>query len=186
MYKPLANLTNKKPTEQHASANKPTIKRHSEPYSHHHGKIRKRYNKRQREIHRYIRIGIGLATALIAVTAIAGGISMFKGSDEYGFPLAWLDGTIFTSYLIPSIALTVFVGGSCLAASITNFSHRRITFPISIVAGIMLCSFVLTEAIVLKNIPERPIVLEVFYFVWGLAILMTSTYLFAIKHTPTK
>ena len=186
MYKPFANLTNQRPKEQKVIVNKAVIKRHSAPYAHTHGKIRKTYNKRQRETHRYIRIGIGLATALIAVTALAGGISMFKGSDEYGFPLAWLEGTIFNSYLIPSIALTVLVGGSCLAASITNFSHRRITFPISMFAGAMLCSFVLTEAIVLRNIPERPVVLEVFYFFWGLSILITSTYLYVIKHSPTK
>lgn len=184
MYKPLANFSNKNKVDQ--STLKPKFKRHSQSNLNKYGKMRKRYNNKQRATQRYIRIGIGLATGLISGTAIAGGISMFKGSDEYGFPLTWLEGTIFTSYLIPSIALAVLVGGSCLAASITNFSHRKITFPLSILAGIMLCSFVLVETIVLKNVQDRPIALEIFYFFWGIAILLSSTYLYAIKHVPSK
>jgi hypothetical protein len=184
MYKPLANFSNKNKIDQ--STFKPKFKRHSHSNLNKYGKMRKRYNNKQRVIHRYIRIGIGLATGLISGTAIAGGVSMFGGSDEYGFPSSWLEGTIFSSYLIPSLALGVLVGGSCLAASITNFSHKKITLPLSIIAGIMLCCFVLVETIVLKNVQARPIGLEIFYFFWGMAILLCSTYLYAINHIPSK
>jgi hypothetical protein len=184
MYKPIANFTNKNIVDQ--STLKPKFKRHSQSNLNKYGKMRKRYNNKQRATQRYIRIGIGIATGLIAGTAIAGGISMFKGSDEYGFPLAWLEGSIFSSYKIPAIALVIFVGGSCLAASITNFSHKRITLPISMFAGLMLCSYVLTETIVLRNTPDRPVGLEIFYFFWGMTILLCSTYLYAIKHVPSK
>ena len=184
MYKPLANFSKKNKIDQ--STIKPKLKRHSQSNLNRYGKMRKRYNNKQRAIQRYIRIGIGLATGLISGAAIAGGFSMFIGADEYGFPLTWLEGTIFSSYLIPSIALGVLVGGSCLAASITNFSHRKITLPLSIFAGIMLCSFVIVEVIVLKNVQARPIEYEIFYSFWGIAILLSSTYLYAIKHIPSK
>ena len=148
--------------------------------------MKRRYNKKQRVVQRYIRIGVGLATGLISLTALAGGISMFMGSDEYGFPLNWLDGSIFSSYLIPSLALGILVGGSCLTASITNFMHRRISIPISVFAGLMLCSFVIVEIITLRNIIERPIALEIFYLFWGITIFSCSSFLYAVNHVPSK
>jgi len=147
--------------------------------------ITKRYNKRQKELHRYMRIGIGLATALISLTAFGGGMSMILGSDEFAYPIAWLQGTPFKDYTIPGSVLAFVVGGSCLIASITNFSHKRITLPLSMVAGVILSIFVMVEAYFLRNVTYRPIEAEIFYFFWGVAIFGFSTYLYSIKHVPS-
>ena len=164
----------------------PKIKRHSKSSLSAYGHMRKRYNKRQRAIHRYIHIGIGVATGLISLAATASGISMFKGSDEFRFPLSWLEGTIFTNYSYPALALGVLVGGSCLAASISNFSKQKISTALAILASTFLISFVLLEMIILKKIADRPVTLELFYLFWGIAIFSCSSYLYTIKHVPNK
>lgn len=53
---------------------------------------------------------------LVGLNALGGGIYGMAGAR--GIPVAWLAGTPFRSYLIPSLVLVVLVGGSSLTAAI--------------------------------------------------------------------
>lgn len=161
---------------------KPTLKRHSKSKRSKFFGLPKRYNKKQLEIQRYIRIALSLATGLISIAAIAGSHSMLLGSDEDGFPLRWLEGSIFSNYFYPALALGILVGITNLAACITNLLRRQITLPISIISGMMICCFVIVELITLKNNSDRPMEFDLFYLFWGIAILVCSCYLYVIQY----
>lgn len=70
-----------------------------------------------------IRSIIGTLLGIMALNAFGGGVYGVMGAE--GIPLAWLHGSPFTSYFIPSLILFVIVGGFSLAASIAVFTHSR-------------------------------------------------------------
>ncbi|MEQ1871424.1 MAG: hypothetical protein ABL961_15525 [Vicinamibacterales bacterium] len=53
---------------------------------------------------------------IVAINAFGGGAYGIAGAK--GIPTAWLAGSPFSSYLIPSIVLFVLVGGSSLFAAV--------------------------------------------------------------------
>ncbi|MFN7914838.1 MAG: hypothetical protein U0Q55_05820 [Vicinamibacterales bacterium] len=53
---------------------------------------------------------------LVGLNALGGGIYGMAGAR--GIPVAWLAGTPFRSYLIPSLVLVVLVGGASLTAAL--------------------------------------------------------------------
>jgi hypothetical protein len=72
---------------------------------------------------RVIRNIIGTLLGILALNAFGGGVYGMMGAG--GIPVAWLHGSPFTSYFIPSLILFAVVGGFSLAASIAVFSHSR-------------------------------------------------------------
>jgi len=72
---------------------------------------------------RVIRSIIGTLFSIMALNAFGGGVYGMMGAE--GIPVAWLHGSPFTSYFIPSLILFVVVGGFSLAASIAVFTHSR-------------------------------------------------------------
>ncbi|MCK7534629.1 MAG: hypothetical protein MZV63_28310 [Marinilabiliales bacterium] len=65
---------------------------------------------------RFIQIILGILTSFVALTAIGGGTAILTEFDK--FPIEWLDGTPFRSYVIPAFLLIILVGGSALFAAI--------------------------------------------------------------------
>ncbi len=63
-----------------------------------------------------LRIALGSVLALIALNAFGGGAYGMAGAD--GVPTAWLRGTPFVTYLVPSVILFVVVGGAFLFAAV--------------------------------------------------------------------
>lgn len=67
--------------------------------------------------HTLVRIAIAVPEALIALSAIGGGIVMLGGTYQDGvlieaggrgqFPLEWLDNTPFSDYTIPALILAI-------------------------------------------------------------------------------
>ncbi len=61
--------------------------------------------------------------ALVALNAFGGGIYGLAGAE--GVPTAWLDGSPFASYLVPSAILLVVVGGAFVVATIAVVMRAR-------------------------------------------------------------
>ncbi|MGD0247569.1 MAG: hypothetical protein ABSB75_00805 [Candidatus Limnocylindrales bacterium] len=105
---------------------------------------------------------------LVALAAIGGGATMLTGLDK--FPPAWLEGTPFSSYVIPGLLLALFVGGSAAVATATLLVARNWSGQASIVAGAVLMGWLVGEVLILKQ-PSAPSPTEVFFFVIGLIML---------------
>ncbi len=52
----------------------------------------------------------------VALTAVAGGIALAVGMEASRFPLSWLEGTPFETYVLPGIVLAAVVGGTAFVA----------------------------------------------------------------------
>jgi hypothetical protein len=70
------------------------------------------------------RYTLGTLLAFLALNAFGGGYYGISGAE--GVSLELLDGSPFSSYLIPSLILFVVVGGSALFASIALFAGSKI------------------------------------------------------------
>jgi len=93
---------------------------------------------------RWSRRGVLIALELVVtVNAIGGGVYGLAGAPDV--PRSWLDGSPFSSYLIPSLALLLCVGGSAvvgLAASVTG--HIRAP-ELAIGCGAVLLTWLVVE-----------------------------------------
>ncbi len=128
-----------------------------------------------------VRIVPGILTAFVALTSIGGGVALLTGAEGNRFPLAWLDGTPFRSYMIPALILTLVVGGSALLASVITFQGRKSGARFLMVSGLLLAGFVTIEALILKQVPPGPTGIEAVYFAIGATILGFAVYLWGAQ-----
>jgi len=76
---------------------------------------------------------LGGVLALLALNAVAGAVYGMAGAS--GVPREWLEGSPFTSFLVPSLFLLVVVGGSAAVASFGVLSWARWARPAAMLAG---------------------------------------------------
>src|SRR5947209_20483601 len=136
--------------------------------------------------HKLVRIVLVVLEAFVALSAIAGGIALLRGTFAQGIPVAWLEGTPFTDYTIPGLALAIVVGGGMAVAAVTVFIQREWAVLISAAAGICMVGFEVVEAASVdsKAGDGLPLMagLQVLYFVLGLAIFGLATYLWMTEY----
>jgi hypothetical protein len=75
--------------------------------------------------HKGIRIALAVIEPCIGLGAIGGGIALLRGAMGQWLPVAFLQGTPFSDYIIPGLLLTVVVGGGMLLAAATQFIQRE-------------------------------------------------------------
>ena len=139
--------------------------------------------------HTLVRIAIGVPEALIALSAIGGGIVMLAGTYQAGvlieaggrgqFPLKWLHNTPFSDYTIPALILAIGVGGSSLLAAATIFIGREIGVLASVSAGLIMAGYIVVEVVMLKQGVSW---IEGLYFGLGLLISGLAAYLWMAKY----
>lgn len=85
------------------------------------------------------RIGLIAANLFLGVTAVAGGLALLLGWIAPGLEL--LEGSPFTSYTIPGLALLALVGGSALLAGGAALRRAAWGPPASVVAAAAIIIF---------------------------------------------
>ncbi len=115
-----------------------------------------------------------VSSVFVALTAIGGGITLVLGVDK--FPAQWLVGTLFRSYLIPGLILTIVVGGSAAAAAVTVLRKSGKGALFSIIAGVILLGWLLGERLILPKTAFDPkfFWLEAIYIAAGLLMVVPS------------
>lgn len=122
-----------------------------------------------------MRSALVVIDAFVALTAIGGGVALAAGLEANRFPLDWLQGTPFHSYLIPGLILAGVVGGSAAVAAVVTLRAPRAGGLVSVLAGVILLGQI-TGELVLLNQPAWSAV-EVFYFVLGLVMVALGLFL---------
>lgn len=139
---------------------------------------------------RWIRIAsatVFVADVFVALTAVFGGITVAAGVDK--FPPAWLTGTVFSSYLIPGLILTVVVGGSATAAMSATLCERDAGTLFSGVAGGILLGWMVGERLILPSVAFAPQFwwLEAIYVAAGLMMLVPAAAIrWAVHNSPSR
>ncbi len=104
----------------------------------------------------------------VAVSAIAGGFAILAG--WLAPPIEALQGSIFTSYDVPALALPVAVGGVALVASIALIRHLIWAATASVVAGLTLTAYLVVEVATIGLSSW----LQPFYFVVALIMIVLA------------
>jgi len=100
------------------------------------------------------RLGLGALEALIAVSAAGGAAYGLSGAP--GVSTSWLDGSPFSSYVIPSIVLLVAVGGSAALALAALLAGSRRAPALATAAGAILVGWIAVEVIWIPFSPLQP------------------------------
>jgi hypothetical protein len=115
-----------------------------------------------------VRVVLIVLDAVVGVTAVGGGVALAAGLEGRRYPVAWLEGTPFGSYLVPGLILAVAVGGSAAAAAVLTATTPGAGARVSALAGVILMGQIAGEVRVLR----QPITwIEVVYFAIGSAMV---------------
>ncbi len=109
----------------------------------------------------------------VAVSAIAGGFAILAG--WLAPPMEALQGSIFSSYDVPALALVVVVGGASLVASIALIRHLTWAATASVMAGLALMAYLVVEVATIGLSSW----LQPFYFVVALIMIVLALQLMA-------
>jgi hypothetical protein len=143
------------------------------------------WNERNKQMkHKFTRITLVVFEAIVALSAIAGGVSLATGTIT--FPLAWLQGTPFSDYTIPGLVLAIVVGGSALLAAATVFIRREWAVLVSVAAGLLMVGYEVVRVAMIDHLDW----FYALYFVLGLSIFGLAAYLWIAEyrrqHFPTR
>jgi hypothetical protein len=94
-----------------------------------------------------IRYSLGSLLAFGALNAIGGGYYGLSGAA--GVPTAWLEGSPFSDYFIPSLILLVVVGGSFLTAAILVFAGMHIARVAALTAGLVVLGWLAAQVAII-------------------------------------
>lgn len=89
------------------------------------------------------RYGLGVLLGILALNAFAGGIYAMAGAE--GVPVAWLEGSAFSSYFIPGMILFAIVGGLAAIAAIAVLAKRESGYDLAKAAGWTLMIWIVTQ-----------------------------------------
>jgi hypothetical protein len=131
-----------------------------------------------RKIRKIINVSLIVLTGFLSLTSISGGIALLTGF--YAPPVSQLEGTIFKSFLIPGIALSVIVGGSSFFAAMLLIYKNRFSSLISTVTGIVIMFFEFIEVLMIGSPHGAARTLQIFYFSLGTIIAIFSIFVWFI------
>ena len=136
--------------------------------------------------HKLVRIVLVALETFVGLGAVAGGIALLTGVFAQGIPVAWLQGTPFSDYTVPGLALAILVGGGMLLAAATVFIRHEWAVLVSAVVGIFMVGFEVVEAASVDGKIGDGLTLvaglQAFYFVLGLAIFGLAAYLWRAEY----
>ncbi len=116
----------------------------------------------------------------LALTAIPGGFCLLSGIATP--PLDELKGSFFTDYTIPGIALMIIVGGSALFTSIMLIRKNKYAILCSAFVGLIIMTFEFVEVLAIGSPTGAGLVMQIIYFVLGIAIVKFSFFYVFFKH----
>jgi peptidoglycan/LPS O-acetylase OafA/YrhL len=133
------------------------------------------------------RIALAILDGFLGITAAVGGVCLLLRVSFVTPPADLLDGSPFTSYTIPGLALLALVGGGGLLATILTARRSPWGTLASALAGVMIIIFEAVELVVIGFTG-----LLAFYMLLGVAILAVAAHLFALdqplplpgRHSP--
>ena len=120
-------------------------------------------------------IGLGSLQAFIGLGALGGGLMLVidPSGETLGVPSDFLEGSPFSSFLIPGIFLMAVNGIGSLIGAGFSFARRRYAQELAIVLGAIMAAWILIQVAIISSIGF----LHVFYFVLGIVELGMGVYI---------
>jgi hypothetical protein len=119
-----------------------------------------------------LRVALIVLTGFLALSAVPGGITLLAGI--YTPPVEQLKGSVFSSFLVPGLALLVVVGGGALLALVLLIRGSRLGLVVAGLAGAFVMVFEFVEVLAIGSPPGPAFVMQVLYFGIGLGLVCLS------------
>ena len=126
-----------------------------------------------------------LISKILAVLLLfTGAISVISGiiiiaTNGMGMPLSWLEGTVFTSYLVPGLILSIIIAGVSLFAGIMLIMGKKGALEVAAASGFGLLIWLFTEMYILTSMGSH--FLHAIFFTEALLILITVMILLGLS-----
>jgi hypothetical protein len=133
---------------------------------------------------RILRFVLILLTGFLALTAFAGGVGLL--ADLNAPPVEMLEGSPFSNYIVPGLALFFLVGGFALAATILLVRRHGYAALASALAGVVIVIFEIVEVMVIGSPAGIARDLQIFYSTLGLLILAFSIVGWLVRLIPQR
>lgn len=111
----------------------------------------------------------------VFISAVAGAVGLIGGGIN--IPLSLIEGSVFSSYLIPGLILGFIIGGTSLLALIAVWKKNRFAADLSAIAGFGLVIWIFVEMYVIRASHWS----HALYFACGMAILLFSFLLRSVE-----
>ena len=121
------------------------------------------------------RLAVEAVAIFIVISAVAGGIGLIGGG--LAFPLEWLAGTPFSSYVVPGAILAFIVGGSALVAAPLMLRRDPLAVPVALGAGVIQVGWIVGELLLVGTRGDLMAWLQVIYFVAGAIVAVLAAHL---------
>jgi hypothetical protein len=129
-------------------------------------------------LRKILRILLIVLTGFLGIPAILGGIALMR--NLYAPPVDMLQGSPFTSFFLPGLALSVIVGGSALTAMILLIRWHPFGVLVALTSGIIIMFFEFIEVMVIGMPAGVSQFMQVFYFMLGTLICVVSVSILGI------
>jgi len=120
----------------------------------------------------------------LALTSIPGGFCLL--TDIAAPPIEELKGSIFTDYTIPGIALMIIVGGSALFTAFMLIRKNKYAILCSAFVGLIIMTFEFVEVLAIGSPSGAGLVMQIIYFVLGIAMVKCALVVLYIDLQITK
>jgi hypothetical protein len=137
--------------------------------------------------HKFVRITLVVVEAFVGIWAVIGGVGLVTGAIPFiQFPLALLQGTPFSDFTIPGLALGILIGGSALFAAATVLTGREVGVMASGIAGLFTMGFEIVEVVSVNSkwgdVFPIALVQQCIIFVLGLTMFGLAAYLWRAEY----
>jgi hypothetical protein len=120
----------------------------------------------------------------LVLTALPGGFCLLTGIVAP--PIDELKGFIFRDYTIPALALMIIVGGSALLAAIMLIRINKFALLLSASVGLILMIFEFVEVLAIGSPAGAGLVMQLIYFVLGVAMVKCAAVVLYLDLQMTK
>ena len=120
----------------------------------------------------------------LVLTALPGGFCLLTGIAAP--PVDELKGFIFRDYTIPALALMIIIGGSALLAAIMLIRKNRFALLLSVSVGLILMFFEFVEVLEIGSPAGAGLVMQLIYFVLGVAMVKCAVIVLYLDLQMTK
>ena len=136
--------------------------------------------------HTFVRITLVVVEAFVGIWAVIGGVGLVTGAIPFiQFPLALLQGTPFSDFTIPGLAVGILIGGSTLFAAATILTRREVGVLASALAGLTVIGFEVVEAPIIDryaNVLATSVPQQILMAALGLACFGLAAYLWRTQY----
>jgi hypothetical protein len=128
--------------------------------------------------YRIINLLLAILLLFTGFISVISGIVMIA-TNGMGMPLEWLEGTAFTSYLIPGLILFIIIGGITTLAGILLIKKKKGAHEAAAASGFGLLIWLFTEMYILEKMGRH--FLHAIFFTEALIILIAVIILFKLQ-----